>query len=106
MVEEEWLKILGSLASGVAVTDVADRHLTRKLSDSLLVKDLTYKSFTLDSMKGTFVVNGHDTTTLLTSAYMLVERVAWLDHRTGRSSAASMGRPAFMRLLTSALRRS
>ena len=73
--KKEWLKILSSLASGVAVTDMADRHLTRKLSYGLLVKDLTYKAFTLYSMEGSFVVNGHDTATLLTSVLKGVQAI-------------------------------
>ena len=73
--EEERLKVLCSLASGVAVTDMTDRHLTGKLSDSPLVNHLTYKAFTLYSMEGSLCVNGHDTTTLLTSVLKGVQAI-------------------------------
>jgi hypothetical protein len=51
--EEERLKILCTLAAGVAVTHVADGHLARKLSDLLLIENLIYQALALYTMEFT-----------------------------------------------------
>ena len=54
---------------------MADSHLARKLSDSLLVEDLAYETVTLYPMKFTCCVNCHDTAALLTSVLKGVQAV-------------------------------
>ena len=75
MVEEERLKVFCTLAASIAVADMADSHLARKLCNLLLIEDLAYETVTLYPMKFTFCVNCHDTAALLTSVLKGVQAV-------------------------------
>ena len=73
--EEERLKVLCSLASGIAVAYVTDGHLARKLCHLSLVEDLCNETFALDSVEISISVNSHDTATLLSSVLKGVQAV-------------------------------
>ena len=75
MVEEERLKVFCTLAASIAVADMANSHLARKLCNLLLIEDLAHETVTLYPMKLTFCVNCHDTATLLTSVLKGVQAV-------------------------------
>ena len=65
--EQERLDVFSSLATGITVAYMTDRHPTRQKIHLLLIEDLGHKAVSLDSMKFTFSINSHDTAALLTS---------------------------------------
>ena len=75
MVKKERLDVLSSLAAGIAVADVANGHLTLKLSHLRLVEDLSHETFASCSVEATFSVNSHDTATLLTTMLKGVQAI-------------------------------
>ena len=75
MMKEEWLDILRSLASSIAVTHMTYRHPARKFRDLGFIEDLCHKSVTLDSVEDTFIIYGHDAATLLSSVLKGVQAV-------------------------------
>ena len=73
--KQERLDVLCSLAAGVAVADMADGHLTLKLSHLHLIEDLCHKTFASCSMKVSRGVNSHDTATLLSTMLKGVQAI-------------------------------
>jgi hypothetical protein len=73
--KEEWLNILRSLASSVAITHMTDCHRSLKTSYLLLIEDLCHETITLNSMKITMRIDSHYTTTLLTSVLKGVQAI-------------------------------
>ena len=65
--EEERLKILRSLMTGITVTNVPDSHAARKLFHFCFVEYLGHESVSFDTMELTFCIHGHNATTLLAS---------------------------------------
>ena len=66
MVEKERLDVLGTLATCIAVTDMAYCHPAWQLGDLLLIEYFRDKAVSLDSMKLSVRSHRHDAATLLT----------------------------------------
>jgi hypothetical protein len=75
MMEKERLDIFGSLAAGIAVTDMTYSHLALELFYLLFVEDFCHQTVSLDSMEYSIAVNSHDTATLLTSVLKGVQAI-------------------------------
>ena len=75
MVEKERLDVFSTLAAGIAVTHMTDRHTARKLGDLLLIEHLVHKSVTLYSMELTCWAYGHDSATLLASVLKRMQAI-------------------------------
>ena len=73
--EQEWLEILRSFATEIAVADMAYSHLAGELCDLLLIENLIDKTLALYTVKFTFGVNGYDSATLLTSVLKGVQAI-------------------------------
>ena len=67
MVKKERLNILCSLATSIAVTHMADSHLTLKMSHLRLIENFSHKTFASCSMEVSLCVHCHDAATLLTT---------------------------------------
>ena len=73
--EEERLDVFSTLAAGIAVTHMTDRHTARKLGDLLLIEHLVHESVTLYSMELTCWAYSHDSATLLASVLKSMQAI-------------------------------
>ena len=75
MAEEERLDILSSFATGIAVTHVADSHLTRKEVHLGFIEDFCHKAVALYSVKISIRAYSNYTATLLTSVLKSMQAI-------------------------------
>ena len=73
--EQEWLEILRSFATEIAVADMADCHLAWKKSHLGLVEDLCHETVSLYPMKTAVWTYSNDTAALLTSVLKSMQAI-------------------------------
>ena len=73
--EKEWLKILSSFVTSIAVTHMTNCDISFQLFDLSLVEDLSHKAVTLDTMELTVRIHCHNTAALLTSVLQCMKAI-------------------------------